>query len=367
MVSVFSLPFFRDHHHLSQYHNALVLFMVSPKNNYVAELLFSLLNFLGEYQENGILPYTAWVTYDPLYSKTALLTSQLLLILLEPNIYFNEIQNNVKNLIELQEVANYYIDLQPQDSVKIRESQDNYNLYLEQCSQILSNHCFTLLSQIQDQSYLRKIAKNCFKLLKGNSLDAKDTYLLYSMKKIDFSEEIFMLLWRINQNNKYFVNNLIEGQTGLDFLSSLLVTLHEKFMFSFQSGGFNLSLIFLSQLSLIREFQTSLITPLKQSFVIADLPVVTGNYFDFFIAVIHNGINNCFEKKNFCPSVNFMAILSNLSSYIQNISVVTSFKLIQLLQLFSNYENIFDDENNILCIEKLLAIIDNIIVFQGEV
>lgn len=361
------MPYFREANHPAQYHNAFVFFLVSPKNPYIIEFVFSLLNFLASYQENGVLPYSGWLSYDPIYSKTALQYSEILMILLEPNIFFKEFQKNIPNIIELQEIANYYLDLQPEDSVKMRENQNHSNYYIQCCIEILSNYCITVVANIQDQNYLKRIAINLLKLIKGNSLDAQNTLFINSMKKIDFLEETLMIIWRIHTYNKYFINFLLEGQIGYDFLSTLLSILHEKFSLTFQSGSFNLALSFLSVLSLIREFATSLSVPLKSSFVFPNLPVISGNHVDFLIAVIHSGIMKCYEEKQFCPSLNFLSILFNLSYYTQNISLPTSIRLIQLLELFANYENIFDDATNVICFEKMLAIIDNIIVYQGEV
>ena len=369
LIAFVSLPYFREHSNLYQYNNPFLLFLTSQKNPYIIEFFFSLLNFLSDYKENGVLPYTGWLNYDPLYTKTAQITSELLSLLLEPNIVFNDLNQNINLMIELQEIVNYYLDLQPQDSVKMRESFSNEEntAYYNACSEILSNYCLTIIANVNDQNYLIKIAKNFTRLLAGNSLEAKNTFLIYSMKEINFLEEILILTWRINENNKYFIKFLLEKQNGFDFLASLLTILHEKFITSFQSGSFNIAISFLTHLSLIREFATSLITPLKQSFIFPSLPVISGNYIDFIIMVLSEGILACSEQKILISSINFTAILLNLSPYIQNITSNSSYKLIQLINSFSNYENLVDNQSNGVSLVKLLKVIDNILVYQGEV
>lgn len=340
--------------------------MTSQKNPHLIEFFLSLLNYLSEYQENGRLPYIGWLNFDPLSSKTALLISQLMSLLLEPNIYFKDLPENMKRMREMQEIVNFYLDLQPEDSSKMR-GLENSQIYYHSCTEILSNFCIGIINQISDQNYLKKIAKNFIKLLRGNSLEAKNTFLMYSMKEISFMEEILIITWRINQNNQFFINLLLENENGFDLFSCLLTILHDKFLASFQSGTFNLAITFLTQLSLIREFATRLISPLKQSFLFPSLPVIAGNYIDFAIAVIYSGIMSCLEKKVFCPSINFIAILLNLSPYAQNLTKTTCYKIVQLLMNFANYEHILENQNNGVCLGKFLKIIDNILVYQGEV
>jgi len=269
-------------------------------------------------------------------------------------------------MVDLQEIMNYYLDLQPQDSVKFRESSEGSSYY-GSCQEILGNFCFNIVGNINDQTYLKKLAKNLLKLLKGNSLEAKNTFLMFSMKEINFLEEVFILTWRLTKSNHFFINFLLEGQNGLDFLSCLLTMMHEKFTVSFQSGTFNLAITFLTHLSLIRDFATSLNSPLKQSFIFHSLPVISGNYADFLITVIHSGIMNCFEQKIQFFSLNLTAIMLNLSPYIQNISKSTGFKLVQLVQMFANHENLLENQLYGECVVKMIKIIDNILVHQGEV
>ena len=370
LISIFSMPYFREHSHPCQYSNPFLLFVTSPKNPNLPEFIFSLLNFLAEYRENGTLPYMGWLNYDPLYIKTAVLTSQLLALLLEPCMSSNQLNENIRNSVDLQEVMNYYLDLLPQDSVKFREGSpampDNSD-YFNSCQEILCNFCYSIIAHINDQNFIKKLAQNLLKLLKGNSLEAKNTFLMFSMKEINFLEEIFIIMWRLTQNNRYFINFLLEGNHGFDFLSCILTIIHEKFNVAFQSGTFNLAITFLTQLSLIRDFATSLNTPLKMSFIFHSLPVISGNYADFLITVLHAGMMMCFEQKIPCFYMNLTAILLNISPYLQNLSKSSGFKLVQLVQLFANYENLFENQSNGDCLVKMQRIIDNILIYQGEV
>ena len=370
LISIFSMSYYREHSHSCQYSNPFLLYVTSPKNPNLPELVFSLLNFLSEYNENGTLPYVGWLKYDPLYIKTALLSSQLLSLLLEPTLSSNLLNENVRNSVDLQEVINYYLDLLPQDSVKIREGSATLpddSDYFNSCQEILCNFCYTVIGHINDQNYIKKLAQNLLKLLKGNSLEAKNTFLMFSMKEISFLEEVFIIMWRLTQNNRYFINFLLEGSNGLDFLSCILTMIHEKFNVSFQSGTFNLAITFLTHLSLVRDFTTRINTPLKQSFIFHSLPVISGNYGDFLITVLHSGMMTCFEQKIPCFYMNLTAILLNMSPYFQNLSKSSSFKLVQLVQLFSNYETLLENQSNGDCLVKMQRIIDNILVHQGEV
>ncbi len=272
-------------------------------------------------------------------------------------------------MVELQEIVNSYLDLQPEESVKMRESEENEENkhYFKNCREILTNNSLEIIAKINDRDYLERIAENCVNLLKINTFEAKNTYLMYSMKEINFVEELLIIMWRISENNMNFTNLLLENQRGFDFLSTILTILHEKFTNSFESGSYNIAIAFLSQISLKRDFVTLLGKPLKKSFIFTSLPVISGNYHDFLINVINNGIIRCFEEKIKCNSMNLMAILLNLSPYIQGISKNSCYKLIEIGYWFAKIEEIIENQSNGNCLAKLMKIFDNIIVFQGEV
>lgn len=267
-----------------------------------------------------------------------------------------------KKMIELQEVINYYLNLIPQDSSRNSNTLETHLNF----SEILSNYLFTLVSEIKDLEYIQKIVINFIRLI-NNPINAKNSLFINSIKPIRFMEEILIITSKIFQFNPLFITNIFSKEDGLNFVTNILTLLNDKFSIGFKSGLFSMCLTFLLQMSYNRDFMPNLNNNLKTCIVLENCPLISGNYMDFIIIVITNGIITSHKKQIDCAVHNFASIFVNISPYIKNISKFASLNLLQLVSLFSDYGNILDNQfyGHALC--KLLKTIENILIYNPDV
>lgn len=333
------------------------------------------------FEENGVLPYSGFISKDQNYATYGLLIAQFLSLLicnLESGNFTEKNKNahaqNNKNIIgnstfdkyfiEMQEILNYYLNAHPFESNRGSASvsfDSNYSF-----NDILSNHAFYIISQIKNMDYINETLKNLLRLI-SNPIDSKNTFFKDSMKQIKFSEELMILLFRLCQYNQLVFSSFNKNELAINYLTVILTIINDKFMFNYQSGLFMISSSLLLILSCNREFISNFITNLKCSIVLNNCPIISGNYFDFIITVIINGLLKNFEQNKKIQVNNFTSILFNISPFVKCINQTTCFKILELVVLFSNYENLLENESFFNGLQKLLKIIDNIIVYEGDV
>lgn len=340
------------------------------------------MNCLISFEENGILPYSGFISKDQIYATYGLLIAQFLSLLLcnlESGI-FNEMSTNAntqinrntvgmnnnfdKNLIEMQEIINYYLNEHPFESNRASASVSLDSSY--SFNEILSNHAFFVIGQIRNIDYINEILKNLLRLI-SNPVDSKNTFFKNSMKQIKFSEELMILLFRLCQYNQMVFSSFNQKEFAINYLTVILTFINDKFEFNYQSGLFMISSSLLLILSCNREFISNFMTNLKCSIVFNNCPIISGNYFDFIITVIINGVLKIFEENKKIQVNNFISILFNISPFVKFINQTSCFKILELVVLFSNYGNLLENESFFNGLQKVLKILDNIIVYEGDV
>ncbi|KAI8334287.1 high-temperature-induced dauer-formation protein-domain-containing protein [Chlamydoabsidia padenii] len=199
-----------------------------------------------------------------------------------------------------------------------------------------------------------------------NPLQANNTYLPRSTKRVQCNVEMMMLCWRLMECNQRFKNYLTETSHALDFMVVLIYYSIESKSNIAQVGVVRMCAFILQTLSSEREFGIKLNTVFighSSLPALARLPAFHGTYGDYLIISIvnliastHGGLSSLYPA--------FILTITNISPFLKNLSVASASKLITLFNSVSSPGFMLADDSNHRLTGYMLEIFNNIIQYH---
>ncbi|EQC25901.1 hypothetical protein SDRG_16273 [Saprolegnia diclina VS20] len=226
-----------------------------------------------------------------------------------------------------------------------------------------SNKYRELLSSVQREEDFDLIFYGLAKLL-NNYHQSMNTILPNSIKQIKCHQELLVLLWKMLDENKKFLQFTLKRADTNKIVVPLLYLMYEGRKEPSKVGMIHICTFILLLLSGERDFAVNLNKPFDLKLPL-DLPPFNGNHADLLVVCLHKVIVNGFEKLNSVYNC-FLTIISNISPYIKKLNMVSSVRLLRLFKLFSQPRYLFDNEANHHLVFFLLDTFNNIIQYQYE-
>ncbi|CAH0564929.1 unnamed protein product [Brassicogethes aeneus] len=190
------------------------------------------------------------------------------------------------------------------------------------------------------------------------------TYLPNSTKKVYFHQELLVFFWKMCDYNKKFLYFVLKSSDVLEVLVPILYHLNDSRADQSRVGLMHIGVFILLLLSGERNLGVRLNKPYTAT-IPMDIPVFTGTHADLLIIVFHKIITTGHQRLQ--PLFDcLLTILVNVSPYLKTLSMVTSTKLLHLLEAFSTPWFLFSQPSNHHLVFFLLEIFNNIIQYQFD-
>ncbi|KAL8840775.1 MAG: hypothetical protein Q9176_003621 [Flavoplaca citrina] len=197
-------------------------------------------------------------------------------------------------------------------------------------------------------------------------LQATSSYLPGSQSSLPWAPEMLMLFWEALQCNKRFRSFIIDSERANEFAILVLFYALEFKTDQAKQGVVRMCVFILQTLSTEPAFGKHL----NQSFTTqqslptsAKVPDFSGTYADYLIISIHSLITNSKGKLDaIYPAL--LATINNTAPYLQNLSPLSSSKLIQLFASMSAPSFLLANETNYALLQSLLESINAIVEHQ---
>ncbi|XP_028136064.1 protein HID1 [Diabrotica virgifera virgifera] len=190
------------------------------------------------------------------------------------------------------------------------------------------------------------------------------TYLPNSTKKVHFHQELLVFFWKLCDYNKKFLYYVLKSSDVLEVLVPILYHLNDSRADQSRVGLMHIGVFILLLLSGERNFGVRLNKPYTAT-IPMDIPVFTGTHADLLIIVFHKIITTGHQRLQ--PLFDcLLTILVNVSPYLKTLSMVSSTKLLHLLEAFSTPWFLFSASSNHHLVFFLLEIFNNIIQYQFD-
>lgn len=197
-------------------------------------------------------------------------------------------------------------------------------------------------------------------------MQATTSYLPGSQKSVKWAPEMIMFFWEVLQCNKRFRTFIIESNRAHDFVILMLFYAIEHKTDTSRQGIVRMCVFVLQAMSVESSFGNNLNKrfeaqeTLPQSIRLANFK---GTYADFLIISIHTLITGSKGKLDaIYPAL--LAIINNMAAYVQNLSLATSTRLVQLLSSMSTPSFLLANETNHSLLQALLESISAMIEHQ---
>lgn len=220
-----------------------------------------------------------------------------------------------------------------------------------------------LLSSIQRQEDFQLIFSGLSRLL-NNYHQSLSTLLPNSIKQIKCHQELLVLLWKLLDENKGFLEFALKKADVNQLVVPLLFLMYEGRQEPSKVGMIHICTFILLLLSGERDFGVNLNKSFDNRLPL-DLPPFSGNHADLLIVCLHKIIVSGDEKLNSVYNC-FLTIICNISPYCKKLHMVSSVRLLRLFKLFAQPRYLFDSEANHHLVFFLLETFDNIIQYQYE-
>ncbi|KAF0719695.1 Aste57867_861 [Aphanomyces stellatus] len=228
---------------------------------------------------------------------------------------------------------------------------------------VSNNKYRQLLSSIQREEDFELLFNGLAKLL-NNYHQSMNTLLPNSIKQIKCHQELLVLLWKLLDENKAFLQYTLKRADMNRIVVPLLFLMYEGRKEPSKVGMIHICTFILLLLSGERNFAVNLNKAFELKLPL-DLPPFNGNHADLLIVCLHKVIVNGYEKLNSVYNC-FLTIISNISPYIKKLNMVSSVRLLRLFKLFSQPRYLFDNEANHHLVFFLLDTFNNLIQYQYE-
>ncbi|XP_071796674.1 protein HID1-like isoform X2 [Asterias amurensis] len=226
---------------------------------------------------------------------------------------------------------------------------------------VVENLFVNYLSRVHREEDFHFILKGLTRLLNNPLIQ---TYLPGSTKKIAFHQELFVLFWKMCDHNKKFLFYVLKSSDVLEVLVPILYHLNDARADQSRVGLMHIGVFILLLLSGERNFGVRLNKPYSVR-VPMDIPVFTGTHADFLIIVFHKIITSGHQR--LAPLYDcLLTIVVNVSPYLKSLSMVSSNKLLHLLEAFSTPWFLFSNPANHHLVFFLLEVFNNIIQYQFD-
>ena len=192
------------------------------------------------------------------------------------------------------------------------------------------------------------------------------SYLPGTQKQSKWAPEMIMLFWEALQCNKRFRAFIIESNRMHDFVVLMLFYATEHKTDLAWQGVVRMCVFVLQTMSVEPAFGKNLNKTFEAQETLPAsirLPKFNGIYADFLIISIHDLITTSKGRLDaIYPAL--LAIIGNIAAYVQNLSLTTSTKLLQLFATMSSPSFLFANESNHALLQSLLEAINTIIEHQ---
>jgi hypothetical protein len=326
LLTCFSTSMYMSPNEAGHTPNRWIQFFTSVDNRHALPLFTSLLNTVFSYDPVGYLPFNHLLFND---SKEIVveIALQILIVTLDHDF-----------------------------------SADNPHNFGGAAENMLQDNLFiNYLSRIHREEDFGFILKGFTRLLNNPLIQ---TYIPNSSKKIQFHQELLVLFWKVCDYNKKFMYYVLKTSDVLDILVPILYHLNDSRADQSRVGLIHIGVFILLLLSGERNFGVRLNKPYSAS-VPMELPIFTGTHADLLIIVFHKIITTGHQRLQ--PLFDcLLTIIVNVSPYLKTLSMVSSNKILHLLEAFSTPWFLFSNQTNHHLVFFLLEIFNNIIQYQFD-
>ncbi|EXJ91770.1 hypothetical protein A1O3_00320 [Capronia epimyces CBS 606.96] len=197
-------------------------------------------------------------------------------------------------------------------------------------------------------------------------MQATASYLPGSQKSVKWAPEMIMLFWEVLQCNKRFRSFIIESNRAHDFIILMLFYAIEHKTDVSKQGIVRMCVFVLQTMSVEPSFGNNLNKKFEAQDTLPPsirLNNFRGTYADFLIVSIHTLITGSKGKlEAVYPAL--LAVINNMAAYVQNLSLATSSRLVQLLSSMASPSFLLANETNHLLLHALLESINAMIEHQ---
>lgn len=326
LLTCFSNSMYLTPNEASHTPNKWIELFTSSDNRHALPLFTSLLNTVFSYDPTGYLPFNHLLFND---TRESLVDVCLQILIVTLDYDFS---------LENQENPSAHMDPTLHDNLFI-----NY------------------LARIHREEDFMFILKGFSRLLNNPLIQ---TYIPNSTKKIQFHQELLVLFWKVCDYNKKFMYYVLKSSDVLDILVPILYHLNDSRGDHSRIGLIHIGVFILLLLSGERNFGVRLNKPYSAS-IPMDLPIFTGTHADLLIIVFHKLITTGHQRLQ--PLFDcLLTIVVNVSPYLKTLSMVSTTKLLHLLEAFSTPWFLFSNTTNHHLVFFLLEIFNNIIQYQFD-
>ncbi|KAI2608394.1 high-temperature-induced dauer-formation protein-domain-containing protein [Hypoxylon fragiforme] len=197
-------------------------------------------------------------------------------------------------------------------------------------------------------------------------IQANISYIPGTQATARFSPEIIMLFWEVTQCNKRFRSFMIDTQRAHDFLILVLFYATEYKADASKQGVVRMCAFLLQTLSVEKNFGINLNKHFEGQDTLPPvirIPGFKGTYADFLVQSIYNLITRSQGKLSaIYPAL--LAVINNISAYLEGINGTTGSKLLQLYNSMSSPSFLLANDTNHDLLSSLLESINAIIEHQ---
>ncbi|XP_073956696.1 protein HID1-like [Choristoneura fumiferana] len=303
-------------------HNKWIAYLASGENRHALPLFTSLLNTVCAYDPVGLgLPYNHLLFNDTLEPLVEV-ALQILIVTLD---------------------------------------HDTSNAADESDESLPDNLFINYLSRIHRDEDFAFVLRGVTRLL-NNPL--AQTYLPNSAKRVSLHQELLVLFWKMCDYNKKFMYYVLKSSDVLEVLVPILYHLNDSRADQSRVGLMHIGVFILLLVSGERNFGVRLNKPYTAT-VPMDVPVFTGSHADLLVLVFHKIVTTGHQRLQ--PLFDcLLTILVNVSPYLKTLSMVSSSKLLHLLEAFSTPWFLFSAPQHHHLVFFLLEMFNNIIQYQFD-
>mmetsp|Transcript_22457 Transcript_22457/g.44111 ORF Transcript_22457/g.44111 Transcript_22457/m.44111 type:complete len:748 (-) Transcript_22457:26-2269(-) len=195
---------------------------------------------------------------------------------------------------------------------------------------------------------------------------AENTYLPGSQKGIDSFQEVLVLLWKIFDSNKNFIDYVLRHNDVNRILRPICYFLWNGRKRESEIGLVHICTFVVLLLSGERNFGVALNLEVKECPYLAGAPRMSKiNHGDLLVVVLHKLIVDGDVRLQSLYNC-FFTILSNISPYVKSFGHLASTRLLSLFERFSSRRYLWRAESNHQYVFFMLDLFNNVIQYQFE-
>ncbi|GMT36075.1 hypothetical protein PFISCL1PPCAC_27372, partial [Pristionchus fissidentatus] len=224
------------------------------------------------------------------------------------------------------------------------------------------NYFIHFLSRIHRDEDFEFMLKGITRLLQN---PLQSGYLPNSTKKVNFHQELLVLLWKCCEYNQKFLLHVLKTSDVLELLVPILYHICDARNDQSRVGLVHMCVFIILLLSGERNFGVRLNKPYQGRAPIDIQAVNGGTHADLLILVFHKLIttgNHRMQSLFDC----LLTVVVNVSPYLKSLSMTAANKLVHLVEAFSTPWFLFSSPTNHHLVFFLLEVFNNIIQYQFD-